>query len=275
MWFGFKSSRHITLANFVSPWELESGSAGTDTTGASDGTASPGAGTSKMTCSFGTNEAMDTRVTLMGSQISPAHHTDLRGDYEIVLRAKAGAGITAGVRLGIGLPIPIDNPSYKFNPQVSVSGTTWALYSLGKITFPAGGKIPPLYDGSDDVTHNTRLVVQAKLSSGTAGANALDMDCLIPIPIDEGHGYFKFPAGSYSQYYASIYTAPNGLMAGTLRGSGVGQDGTLDINVSPVTFSLPVGDSKLVIAANGAYGNTVDAAINYIERWRTLRGGNA
>lgn len=283
VWFGFRSARHCTPADFTCPWELENSSAGAanvDTAAAADAFASPGgAGDTVMSCSFLTTETMASRVKLTGHDISASHYEDLRGTYEMILIAKCAAGITANVRLAIGLPNGSpDTAAYQYNNAVPVTGTAYSAYSLGRITFPAGGKVVPADDtGTTSPSYCTAVIVQAELADGVAIANALVMDCLVPVPVDEGYGHIRRVA-SETPSHGVIYCSPNGIITGIEPKDSSGYSGITDTaGTTPATFHMPVGTSKLIVAASGiAYSSVIqDFTIYAKPRWRTLIGDDA
>ena len=272
-WWGFRTARHGTLANFISPWELELGTAGIDTAVATDITGSPGgAGNTKFNCTFTTTTAMATRVTLTPYQISNANYEDLRGTFDLILRAKCGTGVTSQVQLSCGLP---GSASYWTCDPVMITGTSWKLYNIGRVTLPTGGKGAYLSDLISSPMRNTTLRIAAELTAGNAGADALDLDCLIPIPIDEGYGHLVGTSG----YQIHLTISPMGQVS-TYEENSSGYINAIAVaNIDPLTCVVPVGANKIICAAQRAASSVLEDTLyisGYIApRWRILRGDDA
>jgi hypothetical protein len=269
-WIGFRTSKNGVLANFVSPWELELGTHSTDTSDTTDANASPGgAGKTKMSCTFATTTTLESRVTLTPYQISSTNYTDLRGTFDILLRAKCASGRTASVRLSSGL----SGTSYRYCNPVTVTGTTYKIYYLGRITLPAGGKVP----SSFDPMRWSIIQLEASLTAGATDANALDMDCLIPIPVDEGYGYIVTKDVGASTDTVKCLVGPSGMVGGYeywLNSSLEVMTAIPDLGgISPDKFCVPVGNFAMIVAAqDSVLSDTVSGTIQIVPRWRTLRG---
>lgn len=265
-WCGFRTARYYGLSDFTTPWELESGTAGTDTAVATDATASPGgAGNTKMSCTFTTTSTMATRVTLTPYQVNSATYYGLRGTFDLILRTKCAAGVTARIRLSNGLS---GTSSYRYCDPINVTGTTWKMYNIGRVTLPAGGKAPSSYDAM----RNSILRIQAELIAGAAGAGALEFDCIAPIPVDEG--YFHVAGGSGVKQ--ALLISPTGCVAG-FDYTGTTITGILDTSgVDPKMCVLPIGVNLAIFAAQRNAGSTLEDfvvfTIRAIPRYRTLRG---
>jgi len=262
-WWGFRTARFGTLANFVSPWECELGSALTDTAVATDVTASPGGGgNTKLTCTFATVATMASRFTLTPYQISNANYEDLRGTFNLVARIKCGTGITARVRLAYGF-----GSTLTYNDGVIVTGTDWKLYDLGRVTLPAGGQVSSLYSAMKS------SVIQFE-AQRTAGSNAggVQVDCFIPIPVNEGYAHISGGTGVKNELLVNplnkitcfdyTSTAITGLASTT--------------GTNPADYVLPIGTGIIVVAAQRAaisvLADAVDVTLKAFARWRTLSG---
>jgi hypothetical protein len=195
-----------------------------------------------------------------------------RGTFVVFLRAKIDSG-SAQVKLqqrGIGAL------TTSFGPVVDVSETSWTIYNLGTVklpmrdrkTFPIG-LFAATYDDDD------YLIVWARVLSGSP--SALDMDCLVLLPIDElfvvmGNTSITATAGAYCGVDPRDFE----------NGISIDATGPYIQDVCPVTVygaGVPVGDGRAFICvanashAAPAYNADVDVELSYYPRW--LAGSGA
>jgi len=265
IWWGFRTARHCTLANWFGLWQLELGTAGTDTALATDATASPGGGgNTKLQCNFDTVEAMASRVTLTPYQLSNSNYADLRGTYQIVARLRVDSGYICQVKIGYGLP----SGSFTYRDPITVDSTSNLDYDLGQITLPAGGPSSPYYSTMKSST----IDLQAQLYSGTQdNGKYLHMDCLQAVPVDEGYGHLSGGAGV------------QGLVLIDALGRIEAYDGTDLTNTletrgtNPKNCVVPPGLGKIIVVAQQAaisvLADAVDLDYNFHPRYRGPRGG--
>lgn len=275
-WWGFKTNADgITLANWKGLWELELGTprADYDTEVATDSTASPGGGgDTKMRCNFATHADMHTRVNLTPFQIDNTNFEDLRGTYQILARLKVDSDYVCRVRFvydiaNAGTPSGITAKTY--NPQVTVSGTSWYFYDMGRVTLPVGGPA----SASFSAMRQSTLSLQAQLYSGTQNASKyLHMDCFVAIPVTEGFGHLKGGSGVKSSVIIDAlgritsYDYTIAYITGQLDLGGINAQDCV----------IPTGASKFVIAAQRATSSVLDDAIDIdfkaFPRWKLIRG---
>jgi len=273
-WWGFRTARNGTLANFRSPWELESGHATNDTTNTTDTTASPGSGNTKLNCTFTSHPEMALRAYFTLADIDATYFEDLRGTFDLILRAKCGTGVTSRVQLSYGLygtaPTTLAGPYNTCDP-VTITGTSWKLYNIGRVTLPAGGKGYSTKTGMRE----SLLRIAAELVAGSAGADALDMDCIIPIPVDEGYGHIIGGLG----WKMNVSVSPIGHVTANEENSAGYIYAITTADINPVTCVVPVGANRLYCAAqrlaSSVLEDTLNVAADIIPRWRTLRGDDA
>lgn len=264
LWWGFKSDRNVTLANWTGLWQLELGSVAGSATASADATASNG---SAILNNFSSGTAMSTIVTLYPIQIAGANDADLRGTYQIILRAKADSGYTCRARVFSGM---VNGTSY--NDPVTVNSANWFMYDMGRITLPCGGPASPELAITFDYS---KIGLQAELYSGTQGsATYFRADCIIAIPVDEGYGHFANctnndgivlidPLGRVQSYNIDSTD-----ILGVLE-----TDGTNSIDCV-----LPVGNVVCILAGQAgtisstAYTTTITG--KYYPRWQLLRGSS-
>lgn len=274
IWMGIKSAGKYgqNLYNFVPIWELELGTLGTDAALAADATASPGgAGNTKITVTPGTT-AWAKRQTIKISDVT-SNITDQLGLYLWLLRAKVSAG-TWELQLRHGYSGMADADHVQ-GPIFEVTSTGWYHMNAGVYAIPAHNvQSIGLPFGTPD---ESELQIQV-WARRTDGSGTLDMDCLCPIPIDEG--YLLFSEFSISEATDYLYwgEAPNG------RAMGMSYDNTdSSFDDSPTieshNFRLPPGDGRIIIAYQGATSNiseylrfNIAHVGRYYERWTFLRG---
>jgi len=262
-WWGFRSARFGTVANFVSPWECELGTVGTDTSATTDATASPGGGgNTKLLCTFATNSAMASRFTLTPYQISSTNFEQQRGTFNLIARLKVNTGFSTRVRIASGL-----GSTLAYCDDVAVTSTAWKFYDLGRITLPAGGKT------AISAMQNSIIRFEAQRIAGTlAGGTGLHMDCLVPIPANEGYAHISGGTGVLNTLWVDAL-GRIGCFDYT-GGNITGLAGTEGTNAQD--YTLPIGSGGIVVvAAQQAAGSTLtdllDFEIDYFHRYRTLR----
>lgn len=276
-WFGFRSAnKHGTLANFVPLWELENGTAGTDTALTTDATASPGgAGNTKQRCTFATEAgwgaATDYRVSInLSSGIGGANYADNYGRFVVLLRAKVTAG-EAWVRLG---HMYGGGTAIAKGRIVEVSATAWTIYNMGTVTIPLRDlQAMPVAIRSAIYDQHQYIRVYAREETTCD----LDMDCLVLIPADEYYIHVDdmwMGAGQVRQ--TEIGVSPLG------RHYGFGVDGTATTGKTPCRLDIegrgiPVGNIRLygvVATANNDHdlSDDWDSSLYVIPRWHSLRG---
>jgi len=273
IWAGFRTARFGTVANFVSPWQLEAaGSLGTDTAVATDATASPGGGgNTKLACTFATNAAMVQRARLLASDISAANYEDQRGTFDLILRAKVDSGVTAVVRLDSGWL----GGQTQYGQNVTITSTAWKYYNVGRITWPPTGRITSYWGG----LYAACVFLYAQRTAGS-GSDALHLDCLVPIPVDEGSFHLSNFTAITDSFDGAIVIHPAGIVQALLLGTAsAGIAGTSLPSAAGVTlenYRFPVGSAgNLIVAAqtaSPALTDTVTVSMSYFKRYLSMRG---
>lgn len=267
MWWGFKTSRNVSVIPWFGLWEMEKGTPGTDAGTAADAGAS---GVNVMRCNFATGTAMLTRMTLTPYQLDSTNYSELRGKYKLLARMKVDSGYTCRVRSAYGLTAGTANLVY--NEPVTVSNTSWYVYDLGNISLPGGGAGNYTNGGSASM-QNSIIALQVQLYSGAQGATTYWYgDYFDAVPIDEGYGHVKNGAGSSS----IIYSDALGRISAYSNDYTEIPDTT---GTDPDNFTIPVGGSLSVYlfsaaqrAASSVLADEGTITINFIPRWFSLRG---
>lgn len=270
-WIGFKSSRFVTdPENFIPNWPLNLSANMNNTSDVVDSTAVNG---HKMTCTFSgeTNPTLLDRAIVFLSAIASGNEVDFRGSYTVLLRAKMSDASSARARIGFGFaPPPRTIAPLIYRSRQVISGTDWKLYEMGSISIPSSLI-------STEIMDNFSISIQAERISG---AGNLEMDCVILIP-NEGMIRITDP------YQPAVDVASQSIVyqqaAGSIFAFAVDGNSPYAVdrvfNVSPVNWSVPAGQSKVIMVyADAKPGDikafTLDINVGYIPRWRTLRGSD-
>lgn len=267
VWAGFRTARYGTIANFQPLLECEDGANGTDASDAVDATASGG---DHVEVTFATAATMTVRSTM--DQYVTNNWEHQKGRFLYLLRAKVGAGTVATVQLSSGMN---GATSWLTLPRVKISSTAWLLYPLGELTLPP---VPLKYTVAP-----SPVMPYAKFRIGAArvsGSSSLYLDCVVRIPVDEGFCHFSGAEIKYSGAdnidLAEVWQEANGeicSMATSLTLPNIVPDTS---GTAPSSFSLPIGSSRLVIAAQGETASLLTHIANvklyYVPRWAMLRG---
>lgn len=274
-WAGCQTDRLGETPSYFNPvWHLHLGSARFDSTtsAAADSDASDGT-----TCqaSVFMYQAMFPRVSVVAADL--ASHAAQRGRYLVLLRAKVTGTTVARVKLENGFLNPSGTASdplavYTSYPRQLISNTSYQLYTMGTIDFPANGMnygaaMPMSYAG---------LQISAEYVSGNSGY--VDLDCLILIPVLNGmvhvvgdialatdHVYevYRSPFGDMTAKH-QVYNLPNITPIEQLR-----TDGSIDWSLRPTFGVLAFAAQR---ATSSVKADTLSASLDVYERWVTMRG---
>lgn len=276
LWMGLRSQdKHNDVDDFEDIWECEDtdGDLGTDAARATDATASPtGGGNTKVTITPGT-ATWAKRLTLMIEDFTN-HWDDNLGLFLWLLRYKLSAGSsTWDAQLRFGYSGMADG-DFKRGPVVELANFSWDYLEMAAQLMPVSGRY---YLGLNQ--GKCAVQIWARRTSGSAN---LDLDCLIPLPVDEG--WLKItgidlPAGSEASL--NVTERPDGTIT-------VFQIGAVGIEIlgrpASWAFRLPPGDGRMYIVYAGPTDSDITtggitmtgagAGYGYIERWANLRGAD-
>jgi len=280
LWMGIRSTTlHGAdgVTNFDPVWELEdAGALGTDVTvdAASDTTnASPGGGSGEFIKVIENIRDWDAQYwpvcTITLADVGYADYDDAAGRFLLLLRGLVTAGEwSVYARAGLGT-------AYSYADPISITSTVWQHHELALPSIPA-------YDRQSFTTasiHPFALYIYAKRISG---AGNLWLDCVCPIPIDEG--FCKISNTLLilsSNRYAIMGEGPHGhFQAMCIADEAADYDLYLPV-YEWEALRLPPGDGRLIIAYSNAAGaltvgldiaNAATSASTYTERWSALRG---
>jgi hypothetical protein len=270
-WWGFKSARYgLAVGNFISTWECEDGTNGTDTTDVADANASSN---TAARCTFATNEDKATRLTVTLDDVASPNEDDQRGTYTILLRAKTTDTREADVWLRDGIK---GWGGFREHPRVRVSNTSdYMLHSVGTVMIPSFGMASL---GAGSINSILQYYALSLDAASVTGSGNLDMDCFYLIPADEGAAYVSG---------GSVGTAGDDLIVTTehdwqhyvfnYRNTLVAAD--TPPSLSTINYTLPPepsGGARMVLCAQTAtahrLSDVLEVTIDYSSRWPTLRG---
>jgi hypothetical protein len=273
IWAGIRET-YETVTGFVSKWECESGTPGTDAAVAGETGASPsGSSNNKIQVTFVTT-ANAKRLTLTVNQIAPAAATAQIGRYVVLCRCKVSAGGTVALQLRTG-NVGMADADLTQNEVSYVTETAWKLVELGEF------QIPPVgwrgYRSATDHAKYTQAQIWAEVVSGSGVT--LDLDCLILIPAGayvklEGAAV-QYAPGSPTPYTypAAVYTDENDVNAAIAYLSATSPAASLKPTIRD--WYCPAAGGVLVLAAErstgGVLGDLVYPVLYVYKRWLSFR----
>jgi hypothetical protein len=279
-WMGIRSAnKHANLANFVDTWECEDGYNFTDATDTVDATASGGDAVVVSESGVDWDDGNFHPVLYLLLDNVSANEEDNLGNYLWMLRTQLSAGSsTWEVKLRFSYDRTTQEPDRWIEKDiVEVSDTVWQFLEMG--VAPIGLRnIHAIINSDYAFTEESdfRVDIYARRTSGTAN---LEVDCLCPIPVDEG--FCKIVADNTPTDGTVVFgQAPEGAIDSISYSvsTTVYAHNEVDSN----NFILPPGDGRIyVIYATGkTSGHSISDTVTfnngdvgkYYERWLSLRG---
>jgi hypothetical protein len=278
-WMGIRSAnKHGAngITNFVNIWELEDGTNSTDVSDTVDATASGG---NRITV---TESAVDwddgsfhSVLYILLSNVS-ANPEDNFGRFLWLLRGKMSSASTWEIKLRFTFPGAGSNPAFFIDgPIVEFSSTSWFNKEMAVMPISLRNiHVITNADFSKDNEGNYRIDIYARRTSGSGD---LHLDCLIPIPVDEGSCKLVSQE-SIAADHLIFGESPEGILDGIVYS---GSNITQFVEVESLTdFYLPPGDGRIYCVYEGiSASNITDVVIfnnadsgRYYERWLSLRG---
>jgi hypothetical protein len=278
-WMGFRSAnKHgaTGISNFIKVWELEDGINNITETGVNDKvdvTASGGNMVEVTEIDLNWDTSTFLRVSSIRLSDVTANEGDQFGNFLWLLRAKVDSG-TWEVRLSHTWNRGEDFDILK--DIVEISDTDWRYYEMG--IFPTTSRnIHSIVESdlSKDPEGFFTIIVFARRTSGTGNLN---IDCLVPIPVDEGFAKLDYVTSTNLRFF--IGQSPKGVWGSAIANSNDNIFHALSNIESINNFVLPVGDGRIYCAyeRDGESDITDVVTFNpadvgrYYERWLSLRG---
>ena len=289
LWIGLRSAnKHPTLANFINMWECEQGTNNALESGITDEAlaGASGGGFVEVTevdldWDGSTNGNIFQKVLDISLSQMTANESSNYGDYLWILRMLVDSG-TWLVRLLHGYAGQ-DSTDWVIGPVVEVTSTTFEMYEMGARTIPLRNlrAVTDTASGATDTFEGANAIrIQAKR---TSGAGDLNVDVLIPIPIDEGWlkaSNFRIKDGVTAEEILWIGESPEGDWWGGSTADAATVVWDRIAVIEDHNFRLPPGDGRMMITHakasdsdrdNGLAISRLDTGA-YWERWLSLRG---
>jgi hypothetical protein len=284
-WMGFRSAnKHGAngISNFITTWECEDGTNNASETGITDEVDATASGGNMVEVTENLlNWDAGTFLVVLKIDLNDvtANEEDQFGNFLWLLRAKVDSG-TWEVRLHYYWRLTAGG--VRIDPvikdAVEITNTNWANYEMG--IHPISGRDIHAITEGDITKDNEGAFTVAIYARRTSGTGDLNVDCLIPIPIDEGSAKLSWTdAGSQTFILAQ---SPEGIYATAIGSSSILEVGRAIDSIN--NFVLPVGDGRIycvyerwtgVLSISGITDvvtfNPADVG-RYYERWLSLRG---
>ena len=284
-WIGIRSvNKHGTVTDFENIWECEDGTNNASESGITDDTtsdvngASPGGGSGAYVEVVETDLEWDDTwnqvlIIALTNVTSGSYYEEQFGNFLWLLRAKVTSGTwEIETRFGYTTSTAV------VGERIEITNTDWDFYEAGIYPIP----IRNLHTHQTDILGEThegiyRVHIWARRTSGSGD---LHLDCLCPVPLDEGFAYVgvtDFEADVLGSRL-EIMTAPeDDVGAIPINSSGYFIQSP---EHSASRFYLPPGDGRMIIvyarASSSVLTDTV--SVNYqnlgrfYPRWFSLRG---
>lgn len=277
IWIGLRGAeKHGTLSEFANIWECEDADVtlGTDAARGTDSMASPGgSGNTKVTVTPGTATWAKRLTITLGDVVGHSQYNF--GDFLALLRAQVSAG-TWEVHLRFGYE-NMDDTDFVRGPTKEVSNTSWDYDEYGTYRVPLTDYQALSYSYGHVMSQAIQIWARR-----TSGSGTLDLDCICPIPLDEGYFIASNLALSGTlgaQGSLKIGQSPTGRYAATAyTGGGVGIHAVPEFET--YNFRLPVGDVRMIIVyareSSSVLTDTIEVnggdSGDYYPCWAVLRG---
>jgi hypothetical protein len=276
VWCGLLSSDDRTLANFIPRWECEAGTPGTDAAIVADATASGG---NNVTITPGTS-TWAKRLSMSTIQYTTNWEDNL-GEFLALLRAKVSAG-TWEIELHFGYSGMPDG-QFSIGPRLTLSNTNWDILPLGNYKIPlwnpkACPRALTSFAGVNNVEVRFMIQVWARR---TVGVGTLQLDCLNPMPLPRGFGFFgnfDLPAQTSPLKTAYLEYGEGPAFDQTAIATRFGLTHYIAQTDAP-SFRLPVakdGDGRMVVvwarADQSVLADAMDFEGFWYNCWSSYRG---
>lgn len=294
LWVGLRTDRHnVTPANFVNIWELEdgtlndtppSGDSGITVDNTTDvNGASPGSGSGEFVKLIPTDLTWDDTwhevLSIEIGDTSPIRTRDQFGLSKWLLRAMVTAGEWQ-VRLKFGYSA-MDDDDFAENGIADVDNTNWDYYDMGQRQVPFRDARTifwhPIFEPTGSEAEEFTIQVWARR---TSGAGNLYLDCLCPIPLDEGY-FITSNCGATKgaidtdivAYMESAYrTADCLIYIGS--GGNAGVKKSVEFNANDFNFAPNCEGLMVIVYARDDYSDLTDVLAyngHYTKRWLSIR----
>ena len=272
VWAGIRSELHGDPASFENIWECENANAtaGTDCSApTTDADASPGSGDTKRVVDFATEAGWAKRWTIRLDDAADAAGYNL-GRMLWLFRGKVDSGTECEVQLRFGYA-GAEDTDFIEGPIVPVTHTSYDQHEMGQ------SQMPPLtmHGYGDSWVYWSYLDAAVQIwARRTSGSGSLHLDCLCPVPIDEGwliaHN-IQAISGRGMAFYYTEYDHP----VCTRQKYSPPYSGHIP-EFAAHNFRYPPGDGRLVVVPARVNDSSItlnhSLTSSWYPRWVNLRG---
>jgi hypothetical protein len=278
-WMGIRSAnKHGStgISNFIKTWELEDGTNATDATDTVDATASGGYNVTVSESGIDWDAGNFYEVLRISLSDVTSNEEDNFGKFLSLMRAKTASSTTWECRYWITHNVATFQ-RIRTDP-VEINSSSWLNYEMavikvGSRDYHAVSKT----DYSPDEEQSFTILIEARRTSGSGDLN---LDCLIPIPVDEGFIKIDSNASQIAQPSTYFGQSPEGHFVAVQHDTTTGDLNQLSFIDSVNNFSLPPGDGRIYCVYERVSASSITATVifndadsgRYYERWLSLRG---
>jgi hypothetical protein len=281
-WMGIRSAnKHgaTGISNFVNTWELEDGVINANESGItdeSDATASGGNMVEVTETDLDWDAGTFLEVLYTDLNRVTSNNGDQFGDFLWLLRAKVDSG-TWEVRLSFAYgPLTAEADTIKTD-IIEITNTSWRFLDVAPMPIPLRNIhaiTPTDVTGALGEDFYTIKVYARR----TDGSGDLNLDCLIPLPIDEGFIKTEYSTAGTADLEYQFGESPEGICQ-VIAGFStyLYRPGSIE---GIYNFRLPPGDGRMYcVYERDASSDLTDTILinsryiaKYYERWLSLRG---
>jgi hypothetical protein len=282
-WMGIRSAgKHGAdgITNFINIWECENGTNNASESGVTDEVDATASGGNMVEVTETDLEWDDTWQQVLDIDINDvtANEEDQRGNFQWLLRAKVDSG-SWEVRLSVTTGVDAYAPSSYVSKRmdiVEITDTDWRYYEMG--IAPMSERNIHAIIASDMPKGNEsgfHVYIYARRTGAASGD--LNVDCVIPMPVDEGFIKFEW----FSSFLDKMFgQSPEGTWSAIGGAYGASMGIVLHEPESIENFVLPPGDGRIYcVYETPGSSDIADVIIfnqadrgRYYERWLSLRG---
>lgn len=262
-WMGIRPL-HDGVANFDQVWEVEDGTAATDTAFSANPADS---GTGRLQTTFATNTGLVRRFYIQLGDIAKVigSERDYIGRYLVLARMQLTAAGTVGVQMRSGYSDQI------VHEEIYISNTDFFLRELGEI------EIPPASDPAMSYWNWLRAFTISIYAERLSGTPSLDVDFLFLVPTEHflhvENSVIKFD--NAIKRYDDIYTIANDTLFAVGYTAGTPDMVNDALTITPLDWYIPQEGGALVMIGQGStvhdLGESYTVELNHYPRWLSYR----
>jgi hypothetical protein len=282
-WIGLRSDAKADTTYFDPIWECEdgtlAGAVATSDAVTEPNTASPGGGSGVYV--VGTPTADNTWELYLSHRVSNTgvavgNVDSLIGTFLWLLRSKVVASNVFEVQVRFGV-FGLAYADYIRGPIVEIDHTDWKYTEMGVSSLPIWDIQGYSSWNDNNLLWNHEFQIWARR---TSGSDNIHLDCVCPIPVDEGFLHYSNALDAGVTYYVSFFDSPKRILSMlTVDKNNIYSHSIPSFNTQ--NFVLPPGNGRLYCVYSGSSEiSDITNSINfnpadkgkYYERWLSLRG---